>query len=114
MTLSNEQFNEILKSAHKKDKLTVAGERFIRQDALGGTPLQDEVVGSEAEWVTHDGYGLEATPVGGLRSVFGPGGKILEDVATHKEGVGVINQHRAGQHSSQREQKPRNPIKKSY
>lgn len=102
MTLNPDQFNDLFKSVHKRDKRTIAGERFIRQDALGGTPLQDEVAGSEAEWVTHDGYGLEATPVGGLRSVFGPDGRILEDVITHKEGIPVINQHRAGEHWTQR------------
>ena len=102
MPLNPDQFNALYKSVHKKDKRTIAGERFIRQDVLEGSSVGDEVVGSEAEWVTHDGYGLEATPVGGLRSVFGPNGRILEDVATHKDGIPVINQHRAGEHWTQR------------
>jgi hypothetical protein len=103
MALNPDQFNSLYKSAHKKDKRTIAGERFLRQDVVEGImSVGDEAVGSDAEWVTHDGYGLEATPVGGLRSVFGPNGRILEDVPNHKEGVGVINTHRAGEHWTQR------------
>jgi hypothetical protein len=102
VTLNPDQFNALYKSLGRYDKKSIAGERFIRQDALEGSSVGDEVTGSEAEWVTHDGYGLEATPVGGLRSVFHPSGGVLEDVPTHKEGVGVINQHRAGEHWSQR------------
>ena len=101
MALNPDQFHELYKTAHKKDKRTIAGERFLRQDILEGSSVGDEVAGSDAEWVTHDGYGLEATPTGGLRSVFGPNGKILEDVTTHKEGIPVINQHRAGEHWTQ-------------
>jgi hypothetical protein len=104
MALNPDQFNAIFKSADRKDKRTIAGERFLRQDILEGSSVGDEAVGSDAEWVTYDGYGLEATPTGGLRSVFGPDGRILEDVATHKDGIPVINQHRAGEHWTQRKQ----------
>jgi len=102
MALNPDQFHALFKSADRKDKRTIAGERFLRQDTLEGSSVGDEVVGSDAEWVTHDGYGLEATPTGGLRSVFGPSGRILEDVLNHKEGVAIINQHRSGEHWTQK------------
>jgi hypothetical protein len=106
MALNPDQFNALLKSAHRREKMTVAGERFIGHDVLHDAGLSPYGDDSDAKWgagfVAVDGYGLEHTPVGGLRSVFSPSGDILEDVATHKDGVGVIKQHRAGEHWTQK------------
>jgi hypothetical protein len=114
MALNPDQFNELLKNLDRGGKRTIAGERFIRHDELenrGLSPYHEE---SDASWgagfVASDGYGLGHTPNGGLRTVYTPDGKDLEDVTTHKEGVAVIRQHRAGTHASQRPREPREPL----
>lgn len=100
MSLSPEQFSEILKGAGRRGKMTVAGERFVHHDELSSRGLSPYPEHSDASfsvgYVTADGYGLEHTPTSGLRSVFAPNGKTLEDVMSHKEGVQVIKDHRAG------------------
>jgi len=106
MTLNPDQFNELLKTVGKRGKMTVAGEKFIRHDDLIDRGLSPYPKYSEAEtdagWVAADGYGLGHTPMGGIRGTFTPEGNLLEDVATHKEGVAYIRQHRAGEHDSQK------------
>jgi hypothetical protein len=113
MSLSPEQFNEVLKNTGKRGKMTVAGERFVHHDELINRGLSPYPEHSDASWgagwVASDGYGLSPTPIGGLRSVFTPEGKELEDVPTHKYGVAVIQQHRAGEHDSQKPREPRQP-----
>lgn len=100
MALSPEQFNEILKGADRRSKMTVAGEKFLHHDELASRNLspypEHSDAALEAGYVTSDGYGLGPTPTSGLRSVFAPSGKTLEDVTSHKEGVRVIREHRAG------------------
>ena len=113
MPLNSDQFNELLQTVGRSGKRTIAGERFLRHDELESRGLSPYGEDSDASWgagfVASDGYGLGHTPAGGLRTVYTPDGKDLEDVATHKEGVGVINQHRAGTHPSQQPPKPRTP-----
>lgn len=105
MTLNPEQFNELLKTVGKQGKQTIAGERFIKHNELlerGLSPYPpDSAASFSVGFVSQDHYGLGHTPAGGLRTVYDPSGKDLEDVTTHKEGVGVINQHRAGKHYTQ-------------
>jgi hypothetical protein len=109
MTLNPDQFNELLKTAGRRSKMTVAGEKFISHDTLedrGLSPYDKYSDAAIAGFVTVDGYGLDHTPMSGIRSVYTPDGKELEAVSTHKEGVAVIRQHRAGTHSSQQPYKP--------
>jgi hypothetical protein len=105
MALNPDQFNELLKTVGKSGKRTIAGERFIKHDELinrGLSPYPPETPASDGVgFVSQDHYGLGHTPSGGLRTVYAPSGKDLEDVTSHKEGVGVINQHREGKHWSQ-------------
>lgn len=113
MALNPDQFNELLKNAGRRSKMTVAGERFLAHDELdsrGLSPYDKDSIASIAGFVTVDGYGLDHTPNGGLRSTYTPDGKELETVATHKEGVKAINEHRAGTHASQQPPKPREPL----
>lgn len=114
MPLNPDQFNELLKNAGRRSKMTVAGERFLAHDELESRGLSPYSEDSDASWgagfVASDGYGLGHTPAGGLRTVYTPDGKDLEDVATHKEGVEVIKSHRAGTHYSQQPPKPREPL----
>lgn len=114
MALNLDQFNELLQTVGRGGKRTIAGERFLRHDELESRGLSPYDKDSDASWgagfVASDGYGLGHTPTGGLRTVYTPDGKDLEDVATHKEGVGVIKSHRAGEHGSQQPRKPRQPL----
>ena len=113
MPLNPDQFNELLKTAGRRSKMTVAGEKFIAHDELidrGLSPYPKYSDATIAGFVTVDGYGLDHTPAGGLRDTYTPDGKHLETVATHKEGVAVIRQHRAGEHDSQKPQEPRKPL----
>lgn len=92
MTLNKDQFDALwsaTKSKSRFDKRTIAGERFLSKDVLG-----DLAPDTDAQFIAHDGYGLEATPTSGLRSVYDPSGKWIADVFTHKEGVQEIQQHR--------------------
>jgi hypothetical protein len=102
MALNSEQFAEHYKKADKNDKKTIAGERFLRHQAIESPYPEDSEASYSAGWVTSDGYGLENTPMRGIRGVYDPSGRNLEDVATHKEGVAVINQHRSGLHWTQK------------
>lgn len=110
MSLSPEQFNDLLKGVGRREKRTIAGEQFISHEVLKNAGLSPYDESSDAAlgagFVTADGYGLEHTPVSGLRSVFGPSGRSLEDVASHKEGVSVIQRHRANQNAPQHPRKP--------
>ena len=113
MALNPEQFNELLQTVGRGGKRTIAGERFLRHDELenrGLSPYDRHSDAAQAGFVTVDGYGLDHTPNGGLRSTYTPDGKELETVATHKEGVKAINEHRAGTHASQQPPKPREPL----
>lgn len=114
MALNPEQFNELLKTAGRSGKRTINGETFLRHDDLidrGLSPYPKySDAGTEAGWVAADGYGLSHTPTGGLRDTYTPDGKLLETVATHKEGVAMIRQHRAGEHDSQKPQEPYKPL----
>jgi len=104
MALNPDQFNELLKTAGRRSKMTVAGERFLAHDELesrGLSPYDKYSEASQAGFVTVDGYGIDHTPMSGIRSTYTPDGKELEAVATHREGVAVIRQHRAGTHYSQ-------------
>ena len=104
MALNPDQFNELLKTAGRRSKMTVAGERFLAHDELesrGLSPYDKYSDASIAGFVTVDGYGIDHTPMSGVRSTYTPDGKELEAVATHREGVAVIREHRAGTHSSQ-------------
>lgn len=111
MSLSPDQFNELLKGAGRRSKMTVGGERFIAHDTLKDSQTSPYPKESDASWgagfVTSDGYGLGHTPVAGLRPVYSPSGDELEDVMTHKDGVSVIKQHRAGEHYTQKPREPR-------
>lgn len=92
VSLNKEQFDSIwaaTKSKNRFDKRTISGERFLNKNVLG-----DLAPDTDATFITHDGYGLEATPMGGLRSVFDPSGNWIADVPTHKEGVQEIQRHR--------------------
>lgn len=106
MALNPDQFNELLKTVGKSGRRTIHGEKFIKHDELIDRGLSPYPKHSDASYgagfVTVDGYGLDPTPMGGLRDTYTPEGNMLETVANHKEGVAVIRQHRAGEHSSQR------------
>lgn len=91
MSLNPHQFDDIWKGTSRHDKRNFGGERFVRVDRLKELGIEHE---TEAEWIAKDGYGLEATPVGGLRSVFGPSGEWIADVESHKRGVQEIQEHR--------------------
>ena len=113
MALNPDQFNELLKNAGRRSKMTVSGERFLAHDELesrGLSPYDKYSDASIAGFVTVDGYGVDHTPPSGLRSAYTPDGKELETVSTHKEAVQAINEHRAGTHSSQQPPKPREPL----
>lgn len=113
MALNSDQFNELLKNAGRRSKMTVAGERFLGHEELldrGLSPYDKYSDAAQAGFVTVDGYGLDHTPAGGIRSAYTPDGKELEAVATHKDAVKAINEHRAGTHASQQPPKPREPL----
>ena len=119
MTLNPDQFNELLKTVGKSGKRTINGEKFLRRDTLdenGIAPYpQYSDAHSGAGFVTIDGYGLDHTPyLRGLRDTYTPEGNVLETVTTHKEGVDVIRQHRAGTHYSQQPQEPRKPVGRPF
>jgi hypothetical protein len=116
MTLSPDQFNAFYTEASRGDKKTVAGERFVRHSVLekAGTPIYprdseafDESDSTSRVFVTADGYGLGPRQGRTGSPLFKPDGSTLNVVETHAQGVGEIQKHRAGEHSSQVPQQPR-------